>query len=115
MIQLTIDNPLDSLLPLSSLIVASDALEVKRQMESGGRRIRVMTIHGAKGLEAPIVILPDMAKRRVDLRNEILIHEDHVFWKTKVDSMPSALKAAHEAALLGDLENPSGGMRHCYS
>jgi ATP-dependent helicase/nuclease subunit A len=28
-------------------------------MESGGDVVRVMTVHGAKGLEAPIVILPD--------------------------------------------------------
>lgn len=41
---------------------ASDA-EVKRQTESAGRRVRVMTVHGAKGLEAPIVILPDTAYR----------------------------------------------------
>ncbi|MDP5358988.1 MAG: double-strand break repair helicase AddA, partial [Paracoccaceae bacterium] len=34
----------------------TDDLEVKRQMESQGDRIRVMTVHGAKGLEAPIVI-----------------------------------------------------------
>ncbi|MCB1396726.1 MAG: double-strand break repair helicase AddA [Rhodobacter sp.] len=44
-------------------LLASDA-EVKRQSESAGRRIRVMTVHGAKGLEAPIVILPDTAKRK---------------------------------------------------
>ena len=42
---------------------ASDA-EVKRQSESAGKRVRVMTVHGAKGLEAPIVILPDTAARR---------------------------------------------------
>ncbi len=44
-------------------LAASDA-EVKRQSESAGRRIRVMTVHGAKGLEAPIVILPDTAARK---------------------------------------------------
>ena len=44
-------------------LVASDA-EIKRQSEGAGRRIRVMTVHGAKGLEAPIVILPDTAARR---------------------------------------------------
>jgi ATP-dependent helicase/nuclease subunit A len=39
-------------------------VEVKRQSESAGGRIRVMTVHGAKGLEAPVVILPDTADRR---------------------------------------------------
>lgn len=34
-------------------------LEVKREMEEAGNVVRIMTVHGAKGLEAPIVILPD--------------------------------------------------------
>ncbi len=39
-------------------------VEIKRRPEGAGRAIRVMTVHGAKGLEAPIVILPDTAKRQ---------------------------------------------------
>jgi ATP-dependent helicase/nuclease subunit A len=33
--------------------------ELKRDMEHGRNEVRVMTVHGAKGLEAPIVFLPD--------------------------------------------------------
>jgi ATP-dependent helicase/nuclease subunit A len=33
--------------------------EIKRDMEQGREEVRVMTVHGAKGLEAPIVFLPD--------------------------------------------------------
>lgn len=33
--------------------------EIKRDMERGRDQVRVMTVHGAKGLEADIVILPD--------------------------------------------------------
>ena len=33
--------------------------EIKRDMERGRDEVRVMTVHGAKGLEADIVILPD--------------------------------------------------------
>ena len=33
--------------------------EVKRDMEMARDEVRVMTVHGAKGLEAPIVILAD--------------------------------------------------------
>ncbi len=36
-------------------------IEVKREMEGAGDQVRVMTVHGAKGLEAPIVFLPDAA------------------------------------------------------
>jgi ATP-dependent helicase/nuclease subunit A len=32
---------------------------VKREMEGARNEVRVMTVHGSKGLEAPIVILPD--------------------------------------------------------
>ncbi len=35
------------------------AQEVKRDMEHGRDSVRVMTVHGAKGLQAPVVILPD--------------------------------------------------------
>jgi len=34
-------------------------VEVKRELEGARDEVRVMTVHGAKGLEAPIVILPD--------------------------------------------------------
>jgi ATP-dependent helicase/nuclease subunit A len=33
--------------------------EIKRDMDQGRNEVRVMTVHGAKGLEAPIVFLPD--------------------------------------------------------
>jgi ATP-dependent helicase/nuclease subunit A len=33
--------------------------EVKRDMEQGQGQVRVMTVHGAKGLQAPVVFLPD--------------------------------------------------------
>jgi ATP-dependent helicase/nuclease subunit A len=38
--------------------------EVKRDMDQGRDEVRVMTVHGAKGLEAPIVFLPDTCSTR---------------------------------------------------
>ena len=35
------------------------AAEVKREAEAAGNSVRIMTVHGSKGLEAPLVILPD--------------------------------------------------------
>ena len=32
---------------------------IKRDMEAAGQAVRVMTVHASKGLEAPIVFLPD--------------------------------------------------------
>ena len=37
----------------------ADDREVKRDMDHARDEVRVMTVHGAKGLEAPIVFLPD--------------------------------------------------------
>ncbi len=33
--------------------------EIKRDMEQSNNAVRIMTVHGAKGLQAPVVILPD--------------------------------------------------------
>ena len=38
-------------------------VEVKREMEGARDEVRVMTVHGAKGLEAPVVILPDTTSK----------------------------------------------------
>jgi ATP-dependent helicase/nuclease subunit A len=39
---------------------AASETEIKRDLDQGNRdQVRIMTVHGAKGLEAPIVYLPD--------------------------------------------------------
>lgn len=45
-----------------AMLEAAD-VEVKRELEGPRGEVRVMTVHGAKGLEAPIVILPDTTSR----------------------------------------------------
>ncbi|MCP5410672.1 MAG: double-strand break repair helicase AddA [Alphaproteobacteria bacterium] len=53
--------------------------EIKRDMERGRDEVRVMTVHGAKGLEADIVILPDTTSRPGGLRqHEGLLHANGV-------------------------------------
>jgi ATP-dependent helicase/nuclease subunit A len=39
--------------------LAAGAAEIKRETEAGRDEVRVMTVHAAKGLQAPWVILPD--------------------------------------------------------
>jgi ATP-dependent helicase/nuclease subunit A len=77
----------------------TDDLEVKRQMESQGDRIRVMTVHGAKGLEAPIVILPDTAKRDVRVNQELLPADNHLIWKTPTKTSAPAVTALRDAVI----------------
>jgi ATP-dependent helicase/nuclease subunit A len=52
-------------------------IQVKRELESeakdgGEGEVRVMTVHGAKGLEAPIVILPDTTAKPPPNRGALL-------------------------------------------
>ena len=69
----------------------TDDVEIKRRLDSASKSIRVMTVHGAKGLEAPIVILPDTAKRRDDPRDEIFLLDGQPVWKTKADESPATI------------------------
>ncbi|MBR9843188.1 MAG: double-strand break repair helicase AddA [Rhodobacteraceae bacterium] len=82
----------------------TDDLEIKRQMDSTGNRIRVMTVHGSKGLEAPIVILPDTAKR--DPRNtaQLIDLNGETLWAPKKDVMPEALTGQREKSKSAELE-----------
>jgi len=54
-----------SLLRFIDNFISTD-FTVKRDMDSGRNQIRVMTVHGAKGLEAPIVYMPDTFGNAVD-------------------------------------------------
>ena len=71
----------------------TDDVDVKRQMESEGHKIRVMTVHGAKGLEAPIVILPDTADRQPRDYDEIYRFgsQGPAVWKTSAKESPVAI------------------------
>ena len=70
----------------------SDDPEVKRQIESGGKRIRVMTVHGSKGLEAPIVIMPDTADRKNDVKDLVLAKDGVPVWKLSKGQRPEPME-----------------------
>ncbi len=70
----------------------ADSVQVKRQAEASGQRIRVMTVHGAKGLESEIVILPDTADRSPSDRD--LLYADpsgQMVWKTPTPESPPVI------------------------
>lgn len=54
----------------------AEDVEVKREMDQGTDQVRVMTVHGAKGLEAPIVILPDTGVRRGQADRDVILPLD---------------------------------------
>jgi ATP-dependent helicase/nuclease subunit A len=47
--------------------------EVKRDLDDGLNKVRIMTVHGSKGLEAPVVILAD-SDRVPNMKENILVH-----------------------------------------
>jgi ATP-dependent helicase/nuclease subunit A len=61
----------------------SHRLLVSDLEQSGRDEVRVMTVHGAKGLEAPIVILPDTASTPVTHSPPILWHGEFPLWPPK--------------------------------
>ncbi|MDV4144673.1 double-strand break repair helicase AddA [Shimia sp. FJ5] len=82
----------------------TDDLEIKRQMDSAGNRIRVMTVHGSKGLEAPIVILPDTAQRNPRNAAPLIDLDGEVFWVPRKELMPEALTGERDRAKGAELE-----------
>ena len=66
----------------------TDDLEIKRQLDSASDQIRVMTVHGAKGLESPIVILPDTAESRKNDRDIVITDADKLVWRASNDEAP---------------------------
>ena len=80
----------------------ADDVQIKRDPGSAGDRIRVMSVHGAKGLEAPVVILPDTAARQRNHQAPKLLRDGDgpLLWAgSKADSPPlmAPLLAEHEA------------------
>jgi ATP-dependent helicase/nuclease subunit A len=74
--------------------------EIKRDMERGRDEVRVMTVHGAKGLEADIVFLPDTTTlREPGTRDGQLLHDgDAVLYPAGGALAPARVKAAQERA-----------------
>ena len=80
--------------------------EVKRDMEIARDEVRVMTVHGAKGLEAPIVILADTMTPPQGPRPPRLLQltDGAVIWAArKAEDVPSVATA--RAAALAEAEH----------
>ncbi|HUD87486.1 MAG TPA: double-strand break repair helicase AddA, partial [Xanthobacteraceae bacterium] len=77
--------------------------EVKRDMEIARNEVRVMTVHGAKGLEAPVVILADTMTPPAGPRPPRLLQlaDGAVIWAGRKDDDVPAVAAARAGALAG--------------
>ncbi|MBI3444829.1 MAG: double-strand break repair helicase AddA [Magnetospirillum sp.] len=76
------------------------ALEIKRDLEQSGRdSVRIMTVHGSKGLQAPIVFLPDTMQ--VPTRGSRLLwlgegESEVLAWPPKAEEMDCACRDGAE-------------------
>ncbi len=84
------------------------ATEVKRDMETTRDEVRVMTVHGAKGLEAPVVILADTTTPPRGSHQPTLIEigatggiagPPCIVWAPRRDDDAEAVAQAREAVL----------------
>jgi ATP-dependent helicase/nuclease subunit A len=87
------------------------AIEIKRDMEMTRDEVRVMTVHGAKGLEAPIVILADTTTRPSGPRHPRLLRipspgaPDRIVWAgASANDIPVVAQARQRALIAAEDE-----------
>jgi ATP-dependent helicase/nuclease subunit A len=79
----------------------AEAVDIKRQMEEGSGTVRIMTVHASKGLQAPIVILPDTLRGGSSRKPERILWPDRsgfdlpLFLPSK-DMMPQQAQDAYD-------------------
>jgi len=77
--------------------VTSSQTEIKRDLDQATGAVRVMTVHGAKGLQAPIVILPDTMQTPKKIP-QLLWHKDILLCTPKKSDQDKTTSAAYEYA-----------------
>ncbi len=77
----------------------SEDVEVQRRLDASGGEVRVMTIHGAKGLESPIVLLPDTGPRKAPVGGKLLAGAEAVSWKGRKENLPPEIAALNDARI----------------
>ena len=80
--------------------ISNDAAEVKRDFDEGIRdEVRIMTVHGSKGLQAPIVFLPDTFSKP-KIRNGVLWTDDNLpFWAPLAENAVGSAAVARSDAI----------------
>ncbi|HXV24541.1 MAG TPA: double-strand break repair helicase AddA [Alphaproteobacteria bacterium] len=82
--------------------LADGEIEIKRELDRGSGQVRIMTVHGAKGLQAPVVILPDTTQLPNQKRPLLWRKEDDLcLWaisKKQDGAITGAARAAAEKA-----------------
>ncbi|MCH8488475.1 MAG: UvrD-helicase domain-containing protein [Oceanicaulis sp.] len=81
--------------------MAADDGQIKREMEAGRGEVRVMTVHGAKGLEAPVVFLPDTTQLPKSRAGGLYPHDEAgLIWAPDASIPPRLVASMKERAEL---------------
>lgn len=88
-VNLSIDFEREHIPTLQTFVkwVEEGDVEIKREQEQKDNDvIRVMTVHGSKGLQAPVVILPDTVRmKNVGREGRLLVDNDLIFYPLSKD------------------------------
>jgi ATP-dependent helicase/nuclease subunit A len=89
---------------LASFIAAIDgeATQLKREMTTDRNEVQVMTVHASKGLERPVIILPDTTRSPVSSKSDgLFLHaEAGLLWSPRKADDPTVvadLRASRQA------------------
>lgn len=103
MMGLALNSEGDAMSSLQSFVHAfrRNKSDIKRELEEAGNAVRIMTIHGAKGLQAPIVFLPDTTRTHNSRRTPRLLWPDKTeldvpLWTPRKDGECKAYRKAFE-------------------
>lgn len=87
--------------------ILQDEVVIQKEMEQGNSNtVKIMTVHGSKGLQAPIVILADTTKIKNKARkSEFLWSNDNlVYFPTSADSYDKTCTEIKNASLDADFD-----------
>ena len=85
--------------------LSSSEVAVKRQLHNSSLSIRVMTVHGSKGLESPIVIIPDTSNSLRKKNRKLFLEKDGwLCLSEKTSNVPEELKKLQERQLVDEIE-----------
>ena len=77
----------------------ADNETIKRDAQEAGDEVRVLTVHGAKGLEAPIVFLADATYQKTSKMDRLLWRDDGLpIWKAGANERDPSSQAIQEEA-----------------
>jgi len=80
--------------------LAAEETEIKRDLERALDAVRIMTVHGAKGLQAPVVFLPDTTTLPTTGKSSLLWIRDKpplVLWPVRKERDDPVCRAARAA------------------